>query len=122
MLSKSEGLSRLVYTAMVLDVPPVLVKQIDTLLFNFVWRNKPYYLKKKVLCNTYCEGGLNVFGFHTSNTIFKVKLLWCYRISPLPCVLLFPPYLCFLSVSVWAWLHSLAPAAHLALIPLIKLL
>ena len=42
LLSKSKELSRLVYTAMVLDVPPKKVKQIDTKIFNFIWKNKPH--------------------------------------------------------------------------------
>ena len=77
-LSKSEGFSRLVYTAMVLDVPPKKVKQIDTEIFNFIWKNKPHQLKQTVLCNPYCQGGLNALDFNTSNTVFKIKWLKRY--------------------------------------------
>ncbi len=50
-LSKSEGLSRMIYTTKVLDVPQAIVKQTDTKLFNFVLNKRPHYLKKSALCN-----------------------------------------------------------------------
>ena len=75
LLSKSEGLSRLVYTAMVLDVPPKKVKQIDTKIF--IWKNKPHQ-KQTVLCNSCCQGGLNALDFNTFNTIFKINWLKRY--------------------------------------------
>ncbi len=77
MLSKSEGLSRLVYTAMVLDVTPKKIKQIDTKIFNFIWKNKLHQLKRTILCSPYCEGGLNALDFNTSNSIFKIN--WMKR-------------------------------------------
>lgn len=46
LLSKSKGLSRFIYGALALDVPQPLVKQTDSNLLNFIWRNKPNYLKK----------------------------------------------------------------------------
>ena len=47
LLSKTEGLSRLVYTALALDVPQSIIKEVDTVLFNFIWKNRPHYLNKK---------------------------------------------------------------------------
>ena len=78
LLSKSEGLSRLIYTAMVLDVPKATIKGIDTVLFNFVWRNKHHYLKKDILCNSVVDGGLDMIDFGTSNTILKTKWIKNY--------------------------------------------
>lgn len=72
LLSKSEGLSRLVYPAKVLDVPKSFLKKIDSTLFNFIWKNKPHYLNRNILCNSY-QGGLNMLDFATSNTIFKLN-------------------------------------------------
>ncbi len=36
LLSKAEGLSRLVYTAFALDVPQSVIKDVDTFLFKFI--------------------------------------------------------------------------------------
>ena len=55
LLSKSEGLSRWVYTSLALDVPLSVTKMVDTKLFNFIWRNKPHYLRKAVICSTQGE-------------------------------------------------------------------
>ena len=46
LLFQSENLSWLVYTAIVLDVPPKKVKQIDMKIFNFIWKNKPHQNKQ----------------------------------------------------------------------------
>lgn len=66
LLSKTEEESRLLYTAMALDVPHATIQEVDLKLLHFVWRNKPHYLKKSVLCNTLDQGGLNVLDFGTS--------------------------------------------------------
>lgn len=73
LLSKTEGLSRLVYNALALEVPQKHIQEVDVKLFNFIWRNKPHYIKKNVLCNPHDNGGLNVLDFRSSNTVFKVK-------------------------------------------------
>lgn len=73
LLSKSEGLSRLIYPAMVMDVPQEYITQIDRKMFDFIWKNKPHYLKKNVLCNSYSEGGLNALDFGTANMVFKIN-------------------------------------------------
>lgn len=78
LLSKTEGLSRLVYPAKVLDVPKYFLKKVDSALFNFIWKNKPHYLNKNILCNSYNQGGLNVLDFVTSNTIFKLNWIKHY--------------------------------------------
>ena len=39
LLSRSEGLSRLVYTSLALDLPLSVTKMDYTKLFNFIWRN-----------------------------------------------------------------------------------
>jgi len=79
LLSKTEGLSsRLVYTALALDVPQLIIKEVDIILFNFIWKNRPHYLKKTVLCNPIEDGGLNVLDFNTANCVFKNKWIKNY--------------------------------------------
>ena len=70
--------SRWVYTSFALDVPLSVTKMVDTKLFNFIWRNKPHYLRKAVICSTQSEGGLNALDFKTSNIIFKIKWIQNY--------------------------------------------
>lgn len=36
----------LVYTALALDIKSI-IKEVDTMLFNFIWKNRTHYLKKK---------------------------------------------------------------------------
>ena len=79
LLSKIEGLSCLDYPAKVLDVPNSSENEkIDSTLFNFLWKNKSHYLNKSVLCNSDCQGGLNMLDFHSSNIVFKMNWIKHY--------------------------------------------
>ena len=75
LLSKAEGLSRLVYPALSLYVNRKTCADIDSLLFKFIWKNKREYIKRKTLIRQYSEGGLNVLDFQTLNNIFKINWL-----------------------------------------------
>lgn len=44
LLSKAEGLSRLTYAAISLHVDGKTCKDIDRILFNFLWKNKTHYI------------------------------------------------------------------------------
>ncbi len=48
-LAKAEGLSRLTYTALSLNVDTAILKKIDTMLLNFVWKNKTHLLENLYL-------------------------------------------------------------------------
>ncbi len=71
-LAKAEGLSRLTYTALSLNVDTAILKKIDTMLLNFVWKNKTHFIRKSVLMNTIEKGGLNFLDFTTLNNTFKI--------------------------------------------------
>ncbi len=43
-----------------------------------IWKNRPHYLKKTVLCNSIEDGGLNVIDFNTANCVFKNKWIKNY--------------------------------------------
>jgi len=73
LLSKAEGLSRLSYTAMVLDAPNSIIRQVNMKMYNFIWKNKPHYLNRGILGNLFHQGGLNAIDFEVSNTVFKIK-------------------------------------------------
>ena len=51
LLAKAEGIH--VYMSLSINI----CKELDKMLFNFMWRNKAHYLKKEILCNqTETEG------------------------------------------------------------------
>lgn len=43
------------------------------MLFNFMWKNRTYYVRKSVIMNTYDTGGLNFLDFTSLNNTFKVN-------------------------------------------------
>lgn len=42
LLSKAEGISRSVYVSLSLDIPPEVTRQLDKMLFDFIWKNKKF--------------------------------------------------------------------------------
>ncbi len=64
---KSQDLSRLIYSAVVLDVPKALIGSIDEETFSFVWKNNHHYLKKRstMQFSSLMEGGLDMIDFGT---------------------------------------------------------
>ncbi len=73
LLSKAEGVSRLVYPALSLTVPDSTSKDINNIFINFVWKNKHHYLKKEVLSGSREEGGFELLDFKDLNYTFKLK-------------------------------------------------
>lgn len=73
LLSKAEGLSRLTYAALSVHVDNKTCKDIDCMLFNFLWKNRTHYIRKNVIMNNYEHGGLNVLDFATLNNTFKIN-------------------------------------------------
>lgn len=69
LLSKA-GLSRLTYAA--ISLHSKTCKDIDRMLFNFLWKNGTHYIRKSVAMNDYEHGGLNVLDFTTLNNTFKI--------------------------------------------------
>lgn len=66
LLSKTKGLSRLVYPARMLDAPKSIFEEADSTLIHFIWRNKPHY--KQVLGNPPENGGLNMLDFQSGSS------------------------------------------------------
>lgn len=82
LLAKAEGLSRLTYAALALHIDNKLLKEIDNIIFNFLWKNRTHYLKKTVVMNSYENGGLNVLDFCTLNNMFKLNWLKQFFMNP----------------------------------------
>ncbi len=89
LLSKVEGLSHFVYSALSLFVNHKAIKEINKIFLDFIWKNRPYKLKREVLANSRSEGGLDFFGLRRYCKHFKVN--WLRR------CLMNPMSLCFYS-------------------------
>ncbi len=65
LLTKAEGLSKLIYVAPSVPLDPKLCKSVDQLLFHFLWKRSIHYIIKSVIMNTYDKGvfifGISVF-------------------------------------------------------------
>ncbi len=70
-----ELLSRFVYPASSLAIPPHLVKECNTAMFNFILKNKHHYINKNDLVHSYGEGGLNIIHLEIMNSVLKTKWL-----------------------------------------------
>lgn len=75
LLTKMELLSRFVYPASSLAIPPHLLKECNIALFNFIWKNKHHYINKNDLVHNYEEGGLNVIDLEIMNSVLKTQWL-----------------------------------------------
>jgi len=75
MLTKIESISRLIYPSCSLAISPKLIKEINRINFNFIWKNKHHYIRKGDLLKDYEEGGIKAIDFEIMNGILKVKWL-----------------------------------------------
>lgn len=73
LLTKAEGISRLTYAALSLHLDSNIWKDIDRMLFDFIWKNLIHYIKKSVVMNNYESGGLHFLDFNTLNNTFKIN-------------------------------------------------
>lgn len=73
LITKAEGISRLTYVALSIHLDNQTIKNIDRLLFDFIWKNRTHYIKKSVVMNDYEHGGLNFLDFATLNNTFKIN-------------------------------------------------
>lgn len=75
LLTKMDSLFRFIYPAYSLPVSNKMIKTINKLNFNFIWRNKNHYIRKEDLIKTYEGGGGNAIDFEVMNGILKLKWL-----------------------------------------------
>ena len=78
LLSKTLGISKLVYTTSMLTVPQEVIKRVQMKLFNFLWKNKKDKVKREVLYQEMRKGGLNFPNF--SITVKALRLSWIGRL------------------------------------------
>ena len=72
-------ISQLVYQMSVLPSPtPEMIAQINTMIFNFIWNNKPDKIKRKIMKQSKCFGGLSVPDVVNKNQALKIA--WIPRL------------------------------------------
>ena len=72
--------SQLVYKMSVLPSPGEKeIKEIDKILYNYLWDNKPHKIAKTVMLNEVDEGGLHMVDTATKNT--SLKIAWIKRLA-----------------------------------------
>ena len=73
-LVKSEALSQLTYLMTVLPKPNAAqIKEIESIIFRFVWRGKPDRIKRSTLKNTFSKGGMKMPDIVTQAKSLKIK-------------------------------------------------
>ena len=61
------------------DPPEQFLKNLNSLLFNFLWDGKPSKIKKTVVCQPFEDGGLDMLDVY--NFLSCMKNIWLHRIS-----------------------------------------
>jgi hypothetical protein len=62
---KTFVMSQFMYVSSVIHTPPQVVKMVNKLVFNFIWRSKRERLKRIVLMGTIANGGMQAPHFQT---------------------------------------------------------
>lgn len=76
---KTLALPILIQLLTVLPNPPdYIFNDIQKLFFNFFWNGKPDRIKRNILINDYCEGGLKIP--HVKSFCFSLKMTWIHKL------------------------------------------
>uniref|UniRef100_A0A3P9AV59 Reverse transcriptase domain-containing protein n=1 Tax=Maylandia zebra TaxID=106582 RepID=A0A3P9AV59_9CICH len=82
LLSKSEGVSKMVYPAYSLYITPKSIKKINSIIYQFIWRNKTHYIKKSQLVKDYAKGGIKSIDFQSMVGVFKINWIKAFLLKP----------------------------------------
>jgi len=76
---KMLGISKLIYSASILVIPEFFIKEVEKLIFNFIWDGKPSKIKKSTIIGEKKHGGLKMIDFNIMNKAPKVA--WIPRLQ-----------------------------------------
>ena len=74
---KSLVLPKLVYISSLLPTPQTIIKEVNKLIFNFLWKSKDKVTRLSTI-NTYKEGGLKMMDL--DSMIKALRLIWLKRV------------------------------------------
>ncbi len=83
LLSKADGLTRVIYPAMLLDVSVETCKTLDKIIVDFVWNAKTHLIKKSIMLADRAMGGFELV--HFSTNLFKIKWIKTFLNNPTSC-------------------------------------
>ena len=66
-----------------LTIPDKILSEIRTLLFKFIWSNKPDKVKRDIVCTNYMKGGLNMI--EINDFVKSLKVNWMKRLFQSDC-------------------------------------
>ncbi len=72
------ALAPLIYVSSVIDTPEKAIKEVDTIIQNFIWEGKTAQISKNTLIQTIENGGLKLCDFKTK--VKSLKLSWVKRL------------------------------------------
>jgi exonuclease III len=79
---KSLALSQLIYTTSMIPIPQWVIKEANTLFYNFLWNHKPERINRATMQKPIGQGGLKMINIELMNQMLKIK--WLQRISDDP--------------------------------------
>ena len=76
---KTLAMSKINHLLLSLPSPPeIVLKNLQSVFYKFLWNNSRDRIKRKVSCKDYCEGGLRVIDIHVFNQ--SLKITWIRRL------------------------------------------
>ena len=70
---KSLAVSQIVYVLSSLATPQGVIKEINSLLYDFLWDGKSDKIKRTEMINSYSKGGLKMIGIQSFHQSLKMK-------------------------------------------------
>jgi hypothetical protein len=74
---KTLGISKFALVSSILHVPEFIIKQINKIIFNFVWKGKTDKIKRKIFIQDYKNGGYKMIDYN--NYVKAAKCTWITR-------------------------------------------
>lgn len=72
-LSKGEGISKLIYPCHSLYISSKNINKANSVIFQFLWRNKTHYIKRSRLVKEYDKGGIKAPEFESMVGTFRIN-------------------------------------------------
>ena len=75
---KTFALSQLLYVSSILNVPSDIIKEVEELMYHFLWNGKKHKVKKRVIIQDYIYGGCNMVDL--GETLKTQKIKWVKKV------------------------------------------
>ena len=77
---KTLALSKLIFNASNLYVPPHFIVEVNNLIFNLIWEGKPPKIKKGTIIGEKVNGGLKMIDFGIMVIVLKISWIQTTKI------------------------------------------